>query len=350
MSSLGHVLLIRTDHLGDMLLTLPMVAALRGADPSCRVSVLASPANAEAARHHPDVDGVVVDPLEAKGSGLRGLRPLARQIAALRCDVAVVVHPTVRLALAVCLAGIRVRIGTAYRAYSLLFNRRVREHRRRGTQKHESEYNLNLLRPLGVAVQRPEPFSWSVTSAEQQHVAQRLSAHGCADARLVAVHPGSSGSTLNWPAARYAEVGRRVTRAGAMVVVTGSGSEAALVAEVVDAIGPGAIDLCGAFTLAELAALYQRCTFYVGGSTGPTHLAAAVRTPVIALYPPLRSGLPTRWRPLGRDVRVLQPSVNLVCPRCLGERCPYYHCMDQHLGVDAVWRVATELLSLRGSP
>jgi hypothetical protein len=62
----------------------------------------------------------------------------------------------------------------------------------------------------------------------------------------------------------------------------------------------------------------------------------------------LRSGLPTRWRPLGPNVRVLQPIVNLVCPRCLGERCPYYHCMDQHLGVDAVWRAATEVLSVRG--
>lgn len=349
MPALGHVLLVRTDHLGDMLLTLPMVSALRSADPSCRVSVLASRANAEAARHHPEVERVAVDPQEARGSGLRGLTALVRQIAALHCDTAIVVHPTVRLALAVALAGIPVRVGSAYRAYSFLFNRRVREHRRHGTQKHESQYNLNLLQALGIDQTDPRPCSWQVTTEEARRVTEVLAARGIAAARLVAIHPGSSGSNLNWPAARYAELGRRAVAEGCTIVVTGSAGEAQLVRELVGAVGSSAVDLSGTFTLGELGALYQRCVLYVGGSTGPTHLAASVGTAVIALYSPLRSGAPARWRPLGDDVATFQPQVNQVCPTCIGERCPYFHCMDKHLSVDAVWRTASEMLSSRAA-
>lgn len=350
MPALGHVLLVRTDHLGDMLLTLPMVSALRSADPSCRVSVLASRANAEAARHHPEVERVEVDPQEAKGSSLRGLSALVRQIAAMRCDVAVIVHPTVRLALAVALAGIRVRVGSAYRAYSFLFNRRVREHRRHGAQKHESQYNLNLLHALGINPAAPRPCRWYVTASEGQRVTEILAARGIAAARLAAIHPGSSGSNLNWPVARYAELGRRAVAEGCTVVVTGSAGEARLVGELARQIGGSAVDLSGALTLGELAALYQRCALYVGGSTGPTHLAATVGTPVIALYSPLRSGAPARWQPLGDDVATFQPDVDQVCPTCIGARCRYFHCMDRHLSVDAVWRTASQMLNRRAAP
>lgn len=341
--TLGHVLLVRTDRLGDMLLTLPMVDALRSGIPRCRVSVLASPANAEAARHHPDLEQVEVDPHEAKGSGLRGVWALAQRIRALRCDAAVIVHPTPRVALAVWLAGVPIRVGTAYRAYAFLFTHRVREHRRRAQQKHESEYNLNLLRPLGVAPEGARPFSWRVSPQEARQVDEVLAARGLAHARIVAIQPSTAGSSLNWPPSRYAELGRELTGAGIPVIVVGSQREAALVEELVGAIGTGAVNLSG-LSLGELGALFQRSALYIGCSTGPTHLAASVGTPVIALYSPLRSAAPARWRPLGKEVRIFQPDVDRVCPTCIREKCPYYQCMDQHLSVATVWRSAKEIL------
>ena len=187
-----HVLIVRTDHLGDMLLTLPMAHAIKAAHPQWRVSVLASAANAEAARHHPDVDHVEVDPLEAKGSGVRGVHRLARQIRALGCDAAVIVHPTPRLAIAIYLAGVPLRVGTAYRAYSFLFNRRIHEHRRRPPWKHETEYNLNLLRPLGIAPAAAPWMGWQVTDEERDAVDARLREHGGQEAQLAVLHPGNA--------------------------------------------------------------------------------------------------------------------------------------------------------------
>jgi heptosyltransferase-2 len=341
-----HVLIARTDHLGDMLLTLPAVQALKGAFPECRVTVLASAANAEAARHHPDVDAVVIDPLEAKGSRLRGVRGLVRQVRGLGCDAAVVVHPTPRLALALWLARVPIRVGTAYRAYSPLFNRRVHQHRRRPPWKHEAAYNLDLLHPLGVRAAGIAPVTWRVDAEESAAVDRLLDSVGLSRADIVAIHPGNAGSALNWPPAQYADLGRRLVADHRRVVITGSDGERRLTAGVAAAVGAGAIDLGGKLTLPQLAALFARCTLYIGSATGPTHLAAAVGVPVVALYSPLRSSAPVRWRPLGQRVRVLQPAVDLVCPKCTGARCAYYHCMERHLSVDAVERAARELIGV----
>jgi len=345
---LRHVLIARTDHLGDMLLTLPAVQALKLAFPECRITVLASAANAEAARHHSAVDHVEVDPLEAKGSGLRGARRLARQIQRLGCNAVVVAHPTPRLALAVWLARVPIRVGTAYRAYSFCFNRRVHEHRRRPPWKHEAVYNLKLLRPLGVNVNEVTPMRWRVEAEESATVDRLLDNAGLRGANIVAIHPGNAGSALNWSPAQYSDLGRRLVANRRRVVITGSEGERRLTAEVAAGIGAGAIDLGGQLSLPQLAALLIRCALYVGSSTGPTHLAAAVGIPVVALYSPLRSNAPVRWRPLGDRVRVVQPAVDLVCPTCLGPRCAYYHCMERYLSVDEVEHEARQVLDAAG--
>jgi ADP-heptose:LPS heptosyltransferase len=338
-----HVLVVRTDHLGDMLLTLPIVDALKSASPECRVSVLASPVNAEAARHHPLVDHVEVDSLEAKGSGLRGLRRVVSQVRRLRCDAAVVAHPTPRLALALYVAGVPIRVGTAYRAYSFLFTHRVHEHRRRPPWQHESQYNVNLLRPLGVETTAAPP-TWRVAAEESDAVEKLLHERGLRGEQLVIVHPGNAGSAMNWSPEQFGALGTRLVHDGMRVAITGGPGEVALTATTARAVGPEAIDLGGVLTLGQLAALLSRCAVYVGSATGPTHLAAAVGAPVVALYSPLRSSAPARWGPLGQRVTVLQPPVNMVCPTCLGSRCAQYHCMEEHLTVDAVVRAVQRLL------
>ncbi|MFI5395126.1 MAG: glycosyltransferase family 9 protein [Candidatus Binatia bacterium] len=290
------------------------------------------------------MDHVEIDTLEAKGSGLRGVWLLAQQIRALGCDAAAVMRPTPRLALAIYLAGIPIRVGTAYRAYSFLFNRRVREHRRRPPWKHEAVYSVNLLRPLGVATDEVAAVRWRVDPGDAASIELELQRAGLRGAELVAIHPGNAGSALNWSAVQYGELGRRLVAGNRRVVITGGERERQLTAHVAERIGAGAVDFGGKLSLSQLAALFSRCALYVGSSTGPTHLAAAVGTPVVALYSPLRSNAPARWAPIGARVEVLQPAVDLVCPKCLGPRCPYYHCVQRHLSVDDVERAARRAL------
>jgi len=325
-----------------MMLTLPAAQALRIAFPSSRISMLASSANHVAARHHPGIDHVELDPLQAKDSGLRGVSALARQVRSLECDAAVIFHPTPRLALAIWRAGIPVRVGTAYRAYSFLFNRRVRQHRRK-SPSHESTLNVAMLKGLGIQDPETHPVRWQVTPEEQAAADAVLAEHRVLR-RFIVLHPGNAGSALNWSAERYAALGRRLAGPGLSIVITGGPQELALSAGVAHGIGSETIDLGGKTSLPVLAALLQRAALYIGSATGPTHLAAAVGTPVVGLYSPLRSSAPSRWRPLGDRVQILQPALDLQCPRCVGEECPHWQCMDRNLSVERVERAAREIL------
>lgn len=337
-----RILLVRTDHLGDMLLTLPMAQVIRRVHPSWRVAVLASPANREAAEHHPDVDEVLTD-IEAKHSGFRALRPLVRTLAG-RFDAAVLVHPTPRLAAALWLARVPLRVGSAYRAYSFLLNRRIRQHRR-GRDVHEAMLNLELLTALGISPPSTVPaLNWKFRSSEVEAVDALISACGFAGQRRAVIHPGSAGSALNWDAELYAALGRNLAHSGWRVAVTGTAREQELVAHVCSLIGDRAANLCGRLTLGELAVLLHRAHLFVGGSTGPTHLAALLGTPTVALYAPLRSQRPERWRPIGPRVVTLVPPVGQLCPRCIHERCPYHPCMSRKLPVDTVWQAAQHLV------
>ncbi len=326
-----------------MLLTLPMAQAIRQARPHSHVAVLASPANCEAARHHPCVHEVLID-IEAKHSGFRALRPLVRTLAG-RFDAAVLVHPTPRLATALWLARIPIRVGSAYRAYSFLLNRRLRQHRR-GGDVHEAMLNLEFLTALGISPPSTVPaLDWKFRDSEVQAVDALLRAHGLGDQRLAVIHPGSAGSALNWDATLYGALGRKLAHSGWRVAVTGTAGERELVARVCSLIGDHAANFCGRLSLGELAAVLHRAHLFVGGSTGPTHLAALLGTPTVALYSPLRSQRPERWRPLGPRVVTLVPPVGRLCPRCIRERCPYYLCMSRALPVDRVWQAVEEVTS-----
>lgn len=326
-----------------MILTLPMAEAIKRRWPQAFVAVLASEANAEAARHHPDVDCVLTDSREAKGSGLGDLLPLVRQLRSGRFEVAVTVHPTPRLALAAWWARIPVRIGTTYRAYSLLFNARVRQHRR-GQPGHESEFNLGLLRPLGVVATAPaQGVKWSVRDEERKRAEALLSEIG-AHGPYVILHPGNGGSAWNWSSAQYASFGCRVRDEGYDVLVTGSARERDLAERVATRIGPAARSLAGKVSLGEFAAVLERAHLFLGSSTGPTHLAAILGTPVVALFGPLQSHAPERWRPLGPRVTVVQPDTGRLCPRCIGSKCPAFFCMEERLSVERVWAQAEPIL------
>ena len=326
------ILVTRTDRLGDVLLSLPVLGRLRDARPDATLTLLTSPLVAPLLDGHPWIDRVLVDDAAARDAGAAGMLGVARRLRAQRFDVAVVLRPTVRVALSVALAGIPRRIGTAYRAYSFLFNERVRVHRR-GSGSHELELNLALLEPLI----RP-------TAASDPIIAPTSTSRARAEALLdgppgpwVVLHPGSGGSARDWAVEHFAALARLLMERGARVAITGSADERALADRVADD-APGARSIAGRTSLPELAAVLELAAAVVGASTGPVHLAAAVGTPVVALFPPIRPASPVRWRPRGPYVTVIDADAP-SCEGCIGERCPVWDCMDTIRPETVAWAV-----------
>jgi len=339
-----RILIVRTDRLGDVILTLPMLSLLRSRYPEAVLGMLLNSYTGQLVRGHPHADLLLWydrDGMPRPGNEL--LQELRRNA----FDAVFIVHPTPRLAWLMFRARIPVRVGTGYRFYSSLFTHRVFEHRR-NANFHELEYNIRLLNALDPALvedQIDPDFGISVDPDAARGVRDRLSEAGVhADERLVVLHPGSGGSARDWPVGRFAELARRLNDvAGVRIGVTGGVKENAVVNRVVSSVPGGrAVAFPGTLTLPELAALLDRASVVVANSTGPLHLAVALGTPVVGIYPQLTPMSARRWGPYTRAKRVLVPDAPADCRECArSERC---RCIET-ITIDQVLHATTDLLN-----
>lgn len=338
-----NILLVRTDRIGDVVLSLPCAAFLKRALPGAGVTFLAREYTAPLVRLSPDVDRVISDDQVVPA------RTLAATLRSGRFDAAVLLHPTARLAWALRLAGIPVRAGTAYRWYSFLLNRRVRQHRK-FSLRHELEHNLDLV-ARGFDLEYPSENGQRVAFPPRIGIPAELAAATLATCQLpshrpfVVIHPGSGGSAMDWPLERFAELADRIQAPagglpGTVVVITLGPGEEPLRGRLEPHLKTKPVWISG-LTLPELAAVLSRAALVVANSTGPLHIAAA-GTRVIGLYCPVVPCHPRRWGPYGPGHAVIMPDEDRVCRSCAGPGCAQYDCMAA-ITVERVYQKVREM-------
>lgn len=360
----SRILLVRTDKIGDVVLTTPAIAALRRKLPAARLVGLVSPVAAEVYRLNPHLNDVIVlDP--ATYRGFFGFWRLIRRLRAEKFDAVVVFQTRTRVAFALLLAGIRFRIGPYSKWWSWLCFNLGRRQNRSAVEMHEADYNIQLLRWFGITVADTWEKTHLGVSEESRLSAARLFAEKGLSNRFktVAVHPGMAGSALNWPESHYIALARRLIRRY-NVVVTGGPGEGALVDRVFQGIArhqsyapdqPVFTKYVGERGLAETVGVFARCDGVVAPSTGPMHLAVALGRKVVSVFPPIKVQSAVRWGPYGvptgtnlgispkDEASVLVPDVNCAEDfRCALSACIYYPCMPR-ISVDDV---ETQLLAL----
>lgn len=340
MNSYRRILVIRTDRIGDVVLSLPVVTALRRKYPEAYLAMLIQPAVREIIENHPDLNKVLLD--EEKTAGIKGLLSLIRNLRSERFNVALVLHPTLRLAVAIAMANIPVRVGTGYRFYSFLFNQRVWEHRK-NSLRHEVEYNLSLAEKLSTNVSEVT-FRFPVSPAASRSVKEFLGRIGIKEKKpLILLHPGTRGSALEWSRKRFAQLADRLTKGlKAQVLVTGGKGEEAVVKEVLAETSEKVWKAVGCLNLKELAALLKMADLLIANSTGPLHIGVAVGTEVIGIFPPIIPASVRRWGPYRHTESTLTPNIP-ECRQCSGQKCFRWNCMDM-ISVDEVWHLARKKL------
>jgi heptosyltransferase-2 len=337
-----RILLVRTDRLGDVVLTLPMLPLLRKRFPDARIEMLLASYTAELVAGHPSLDDILL--YDGPG-GMVPFMTMLREIRAKSYDTAIIVRPTARLAMLMSCAGIPARIGTGYRYYSLLFNRRVYEHRKHA-RRHELEYNLALLKELDCPADGDPEFCISVPGEVEKRIDVMLHQLGIDTGRpLVVIHPGTGGSAREWPPAYFGSLSARLLdKCAAQVLVTGARGEERKVAEVILGTQGRGIPLVGLLTLKELAALIKRAHLFVSNSTGPLHIAVAMGTPVIGLFPQTTVMSPARWGPYTTNKKVFVPDKPLDCVDCRGMKDLPCACM-MSIPVEEVFKASSSLLA-----
>ncbi|MCK2213867.1 glycosyltransferase family 9 protein [Actinomadura sp. ATCC 31491] len=341
-----RIVVLRANAIGDYLLAVPALEALKAAYPDAKLTLLGLPWHAGFLAQRPGpVDEVIALPPvtgvsvaedgHAAPPGLfEGLRERA-------FDLAVQLHgggrysnPFVRRLGARVTAGLRTPDAEEldrwmpYAGYH-----------------HEALRLLQAVELVGAAPGRLEPRA-AVTGRDREELAD---AFGEPPPGLVAVHPGARDPRRRWPVERFAEVADRL---GRPVVVTGSAAERELVEGVAAAMRSPAVAAAGTLGLGALAALYERCDLVIGTDTGPRHLAAAVGTPTVAVYWCVNL---IGYGPLSRTWHRPLISWTTACPVCgadgvrpRAERCPHDVPWVTDVPVEAVLEEAESLLALRG--
>lgn len=307
-----HVLVVRLDSDGDLLVTGPAIRAVAAG--ASRVTLLCGPRGRQAASLLPGVDRLLVhraawiDP-EPDPVDRETLTALVDEIATLEVDAAVVFtsfhQSPLPTALLLRLAGVRWigAISDDYPGSLLDVRHRVPD------DVHEVERGLSLAAACGFELPPDDDVRLAVRSRPPDIPL---------DPGYVVLHPGASVPARAWPAGHHAELAARLADAGRRVVVTGSPDERELTARVAGA-HPDVLDLGGRTSLAELADVLARAEAVVVGNTGPAHLAAAVGAPVVSLFAPVVPS--ARWRPW-KVPHVLLGDQEAACAGTRARECP----------------------------
>lgn len=322
------VLLVRPDRLGDLILSLPIASTLKRIYPKMVIHFLASYYNAQLLRFSPDVDGYILltDP---DGRPLK-VKELIDILEAESYDVALFLKPGWLSAFAAYIAGIPIRVGTLRRPYSLLFN--IRENiKRKHSSMHEVDLNLMMLRPFGINIKPGTvlPLLRVGPIRRENNIGLDI------DKNYIVIHPISKGSAPNWPLPSYLQLASMLSQK-ITVAVTGQYNSPP---DMPDEI----CNLINKTDFAQLVNIISRAKLFISGSTGPLHLAAALGTPSLGLYPNHPYLGPQRWGPWGEKVAVLTPSKQNghICRIKDNGSCD---CMKD-IGVNTVFEEACRILA-----
>ncbi|MCD4814174.1 glycosyltransferase family 9 protein [bacterium] len=306
-ANLKKILVCRTDALGDTLLTLPVCQALKQAFPQAAVDMLVAAYTSDLIENHPAVDTVIAYDKQGAHRGCRGRKKLIAILRAGHYDAALAVFPDKHISWSLLRARIPLRIGTARRWWSVLFNKKVK-HSRAKAQRHEAEYNLDLVRALGVEVVLSPPKLEVLSSAEQWAKDYYQSLGRKPGDMWIGIHPGGHGSSSNWRPEQYGRLAEKlIQQYQCKILLTGSIDEQPLLHLADKACKPKLSVLETTVTLQQLAALIKQADLFIAGNTGPLHMAAALDVPVVTVFPAQGVTGPVRWGPLGRRVSVLTP-------------------------------------------
>ncbi|HIE25769.1 TPA: glycosyltransferase family 9 protein [Candidatus Poribacteria bacterium] len=312
-----RILLIQISAIGDVILLTPALRAIRKRFPHARLTMVTSPINQQLLKNCPYIDEILIFRMNECAKSPRRSVTFVRSLRERRFDLAIDFEHWPRLtALLAYLSGAPRRIGfqTAVQYRHYVFTDTV-EHVR---GKHELLSFLDIAKLLVCSTaiyRRTELEVWPCVE-DFNWVEQFLKGHGVKeDVPLIGIHPdaGRTEPRRRWTKEGYQQVADALAKKyGAQIILTGAPSEVQLSEQIASMTRAKAIIAAGKTDINQLAALFSRCQFVLCGNCGPMHLAAAVKTPVVALHGPTN---PAQWGPWGDEHTII--CSDMPCSPCL---------------------------------
>jgi len=348
-ASIRRALVVKLRHHGDVLLSSPVFQVLRNRAPQAEIDALVYDDTRDMLAGHPAISQIHgIDRSWKRAGAVEQVRQESGLLSTLRGrGYQLIVHLTDHWRGVWLAQALRPRWCVAPERDNLLWRWSFTHHYKlpRQTPRHTVEANLDALRRIGLYPEEHEKPLVMVPGAEAEaRVDGLLAAAGIARGGFVHVHPTSRWLFKTWTEEQTAELLRRLARDGHRIVVTAApdAREKAIVARTLAAAGVPVTDLSGALTLRELGALAARARVFFGVDSAPMHIAAAMGTPVVAIFGPSGEKEWGPWRVKHRIVTSAHP-----CRPCGNDGCgggKVSECLTQ-LPVDRVHSAINELLA-----
>ncbi len=344
-----NILIVKLSALGDVVHTLPALNMLRKAYPHAHISWLVEEEAADIIRNHPALGKVIVSKRKKwirnlrNGEWLSTIKDIVAFVRTLRntrYDMVIDLQGRFKSGVLVALCKGDRKIGydkTREESYRFLTERIPSF----DLDQHAILRYLNLLKASGVATTNEITFGIPVRDKERQDVYLLLKQHQWNKGdRFIAINPMAKWDTKLWVPQKFAELADQIVKKHKITVVfTGSQTDRKAVQEITSLMQEQGIDLSGKTDLLTLAALYEKTVCLISTDTGPMHMAAAMGTPVIALFGPTA---PWRTGPFGNGHTIIRTGI--PCSPCFKRKCAQLDCMKE-IEAEKVLNAVSKIIS-----
>lgn len=303
-NKIKKILITRTDKLGDVILTLPLISETKRIFNYANVYFLVNSFVNDLLKNYEDIDELnFYDIIQKENKFYQFLKDN-------KFDLLINVFPRKEIAFDAFRARVKYRIGSGYRWFSFLYNIRVKEHRK-DCKFHEAQYNLNLLKSITDKVEDNFKFKFQIPDEEKLKLKNKFNINS----KFIIVHAGSKGSARDIPVNKLTNFIRRFLEFynDYKVILTGINQESGIIAIIINNLPEQArkniINTCGKLSLRELMVLIDLSELFISNSTGPIHIAGALNKKIIGFYPNEAPVNARRWGPLSKNKIILNPPI-----------------------------------------
>lgn len=337
------ILIRSTNWIGDAIMTTPAVRTIRENFPGARISVLVKPWVADVFSASPHVDEVIPYLKNKEHRGPAGMWRLGRELAAQGFDLAILLQNAFEAAVIANLAGIPHRAGYTTDGRGLLLTHGVRLPRER-KKIHQVHYYQGLMQDLGLRCGPDELFlhlSPDVTTWADAFISE------LGNRPVIGLNPGAAyGPAKRWPAEKYGALAKRLHQEmGATILVFGTQADAAAAGVIKEFASGHVRDLTGGTSLAQAMALIRACDLFVTNDSGLMHVAAALKTPLVAIFGSTNA---VATGPFSERAKVVQK--DLPCRPCMKTTCRGDFACMMEIGDDEVYSAVIDLMRQTGFP
>lgn len=300
-----HIIISRTDSIGDVMLTLPICGVLKKHFPEIKITFLGRSYTEAIIKSCSHVDQFINWDSPSKES----LEKQIEQFKAIGADTIIHVFPDKEVVTLAKKTGIPNRIGTGRRWHTLMNCNHPVFFSRKNSDLHESQLNIKLLQPLGIT---------DIPTLAEMPALYGFHANGIVPEKLLSIlnngkkniilHPLSKGSAVNWSMSKFQELATLLDENKFNVFVSGTQAEGEKIRTSFSFEKANVHDITGMLNLNEFIAFISRCDALVAASTGPLHIASALGLKAIGLYSPKRPIHPGRWAPIGKNAKFIVAS------------------------------------------